>query len=171
MLLVGFMGAGKSTVGGALAARLGCEFEDLDERIERREGRTVPEIFRDSGEAQFRRMERAALGELLEELRGGVNKVVALGGGAFVQPANARLIEASGVPTVFLDAPAEELWRRCCDQTREQGSQRPLLKSMEDFYKLYKVRRPKYLKATLHQETGGKNIAAIVAEIIEALDW
>ncbi|MGA7907772.1 MAG: shikimate kinase [Candidatus Sulfotelmatobacter sp.] len=170
LLLVGFMGAGKSTVGSALAARLDCTFEDLDQRIERREGQTVAEIFRNSGEAHFRRAERAALRELLGELRGGVKKVVALGGGAFAQTANAGLIEANGIPTLFLDAPAEELWRRCCEQSRDQGTQRPLLNSLESFRKLYEVRRPKYLTASLRQDTSGKDVAGIVADIVEALD-
>lgn len=169
VLLVGFMGAGKSTVGSALAARLDCAFEDLDERIERREGRGVPEIFRDPGEAQFRRAERAALRELLKELRGGVRKVAAVGGGAFAQAKNAELIEASGVPTVFLDAPVEELWRRCCQQARDHGTQRPLLNSLRGFRKLYEVRRKRYLKAAYRQETSGKKISGIVAEIVEAL--
>jgi shikimate kinase len=169
VLLVGFMGAGKSTVGSALAARLGCAFEDLDQRIERHQGRTVPEIFRDCGEARFRRAESAALRELLDELRGGVKKVAALGGGAFAQVKNAGLIEARGVPTVFLDAPAQELWRRCCEQARDQGTRRPLLKSIEKFSKLYQARRTRYLKATFRQETSGREIDRIVEEIVEAL--
>ena len=64
----------------------------------------MPEIFRDSGESEFRRAEHAALKELLKELRAGAERIVALGGGAFVQKHNARLIEAGGIPTVFLDA-------------------------------------------------------------------
>jgi shikimate kinase len=169
VLLVGFMGAGKSAAGRALAERLGCAFEDLDERIERREGRTVPEIFRESGEEHFRRGERAALRQLLKELSAGARKVVALGGGAFAQPANVRLIEASGVPTVFLDAPVEELWRRCCGQTEENATQRPLMKGLDEFRELYDARRPRYLKATHRLETGGKEIQRIVSEIVEAL--
>jgi len=171
VMLVGFMGAGKSTVGSALAARLGCAFEDLDDRIERQAGRSVPEIFRDAGELEFRRMERAALGELLDELGRGSKKVVALGGGAFAQAANTRLIRAAGIPTIFLDAPVEELWRRCNEQTRNRGDQRPLSKDWDDFCRLYRIRRPRYLKARLRQKTSGKDIAAIVAEIIAALGF
>jgi shikimate kinase len=171
VLLVGFMGAGKSTVGRALAAELQCEFEDLDERIERREGRTVPEIFRVSGERDFRRMENKALAEVLEELRGGVNRVVALGGGAFAQPCNSSLIEESGFITVFLDASPLELWRRCCDQANDPRTQRPLLQSFETFQELYQSRRPNYLKADVHQRTEGKDIGAIVEAIIRALGW
>src|SRR6202051_3487646 len=71
VFLVGFMGAGKSSVGRVLAQRLNWIFEDLDDRIEAREGRTVAEIFRDSGESEFRRAEHAALEQVLAELRRG----------------------------------------------------------------------------------------------------
>ena len=116
MVLIGFMGAGKSSVGRALGEQLGWAFEDLDERIERRERRKVAEIFRDSGESGFRRAEHAALRELVQGLNAGAEKIVALGGGAFVRKENARLVEAGGFPTVFLDASVEELWRRCRQQ-------------------------------------------------------
>ena len=105
LFLVGFMGAGKTSVGQSLARNLNWTFEDLDERIEQREQRTVPQIFRDFGEAEFRRAEHAALEDVLEEIRSGAVKIVALGGGAFVQEQNATLLGASEVPTVFLDAP------------------------------------------------------------------
>jgi shikimate kinase len=166
VVLIGFMGAGKSSVGCALGKQLGWTFEDLDERIERREGRTVSEIFRESGESEFRRAEHAALKELMSELSAGAKKIVALGGGAFVQEHNARLIEAGGVPTVFLDANVEELWRRCREQ---RGTERPLLGNIESFRNLYEARRPHYLKASLRQETSGKMIEEIAAEVVQAL--
>jgi shikimate kinase len=163
------MGAGKSSVGRALAEQIGWTFEDLDERIERREGRKVPEIFRDSGESEFRRAEHEALKELLEGLRAGAERVIALGGGAFAQKPTARLIEAGGVPTVFLDARVDELWRRCRLQAEEQGVERPLLGSREGFRKLYAKRHPHYLKASVRQDTGGKSIEGIAAEVVRAL--
>jgi shikimate kinase len=164
------MGAGKSSVGRELGKLLGWAFEDLDERIELREGRTVAEIFRDSGEAAFRQGEHAALKELLRELASGTEKVVALGGGAFVPERNAALILAAGVPTVFLDASVEELWRRCGEQAERQGVERPLLSGyVEKFRQLYETRRPHYLKATHRMETSGKKIAAIAKEVIKAL--
>lgn len=169
VVLIGFMGAGKSSVGRALGERLGWTFEDLDERIERRERRKVHEIFRDSGEPAFRLAELAALKELLSELRAGAERIVALGGGAFVQKHNARLINAAGVPTVFLDAGAEELWRRCRQQAEEQGIERPLLSSLENFRELYETRRPDYLKASFRQETGGKTVEEIAAKVVQAL--
>jgi shikimate kinase len=166
VFLIGFMGAGKSSVGRALSELLGWSFEDLDERIERREGRTVPEIFRESGESEFRRAEHAALKEVFSELSAGAEKIVALGGGAFAQEPNARLIETAGVSTVFLDADLEELWRRCREQ---RGTKRPLLGSLESFRSLHEARRPHYMKALLRQETGGKTIEEIAAEVVRAL--
>ena len=169
MILIGFMGAGKSTVGRALGEHLGWTFEDLDERIERRERRNVHEIFRRAGEAGFRRAEHAALKELLSVLPVEAGKVVALGGGAFVQKHNVRLLEAANAPAVFLDASVEELWRRCRQQAEETGAKRPLLTSLASFSELYNARRPHYLKAWLRQETGGKTVDEIAVELIAAL--
>jgi shikimate kinase len=169
VILIGFMGAGKTSVGRALGERLGWSFEDLDERIERRERRKVPEIFRESGELEFRRAEHATLRELLQELRAGARRVVALGGGAFAQERNARLLEASGVPIVFLDAGVEELWERCRAQADEHEVERPLRGNRQTFGELYAVRRQHYLKASFRQETGGKTVKKIVAEVIQAL--
>jgi shikimate kinase len=164
------MGAGKSTVGRTLAKRLQWLFEDLDDRIERREARTVPEIFRTAGEPEFRRAEREALVEILEELRrGGSARIVALGGGAFVQPANAALLKAAGVPIMFLDAPVDELWQRCQRQATTQGTERPLLSSMERFSDLYRTRRKGYSQASRKIDTGGRTVEAVAQEIAVAL--
>jgi shikimate kinase len=156
-------------VGRALGQRLNWLFEDLDDRVEAREGRTVAEIFRDSGEAEFRRAEHAALQHVLQELRGGIARIVALGGGAFVQKENASLLKASMVPTVFLDAPVQELWQRCCTQASETGTERPLLRSPEQFRKLYGVRRRIYAKASHTIQTSGRSVETIAAEIAKAL--
>jgi shikimate kinase len=169
VILIGFMGAGKSSVGRALSEHLGWPFEDLDQRVERREQRKVAEIFRDFGESEFRRAEHAALKELLSELRAGVNRIVASGGGTFVQKRNARLVENEGVPTVFLDAAAEELWQRCRRQADAEAMQRPLLGSLASFRELYEERRPHYLRASLRQVTSGKTVHQIAAEIVDAL--
>jgi len=164
------MGAGKSSVGRTLAKRLQWLFEDLDDRIERRQARTVPEIFRASGEQEFRRAEQDALRDVLEELRtGGDARIVALGGGAFVQPAIAALLEAEGVPTMFLDAPVEELWQRCQRQASTQGTERPLLSSRDRFSELYHARRAGYLRATLRIETGSRSVVEVAKEIASTL--
>ena len=164
VVLVGFMGAGKSSVGAALSHHLGWPFEDLDDRIRARERRSVEDIFRQSGEAAFRQLEHAALRSLVDEL-GPSAKVLALGGGAFVQENNAALLEEAGLPTIFLDAPAEELFRRC----QEQQVERPLGKDAQEFHQLYESRRESYLKAGLRIETTGKDVEEVAAEVISRL--
>jgi shikimate kinase len=163
------MGAGKSSVGLALSERLGWDFEDLDDRIERREGRRIAEIFSNSREAAFRRAESAALEEVLAEMRSGAAKILALGGGAFVQKHNAAALKKAGLPVIFLDAPVEELWRRCCHQAKEAGAERPLLRSMHEFRKLYDARRSSYLQASRIIDTAGRTVKAISAEIAKTI--
>jgi len=163
------MGAGKSSVGKALGQQLNWAFEDLDDRIEHRERRKVAEIFRDSGEAEFRCAECRALNSVLDELHGGMVKIVALGGGAFVQQENAALLSQSGVPTVFLDAPVKELWQRCSKQAAQSGAERPLLRSQEQFDKLYETRSKSYAKASVRIQTGGRTVDDIAAEIAKKL--
>jgi shikimate kinase len=165
VFLVGFMGAGKTSVGQSLGQRLNWAFEDLDDRIERREGRKVAEIFRDSGEDAFRRAEHHALQSVMDELENGAVKVIAVGGGAFVQENNAALLKGANVPTVFLDAGVEVLWQRCCDQASSVGAQRPLLQSREQFQKLYEMRSKHYAKASHKVRTGNRAVDAVAAEI------
>jgi shikimate kinase len=165
VVLVGFMGAGKTSVGRALGARMGWRFQDLDERVQVREGLTVADIFRDSGEAAFRRAEHAALRELLAETELGPPLILALGGGAFVEASNISLLEGVETPTVFLDASADELWRRC----GADGVVRPLRSDQGAFRQLYEMRRPKYVLARLRVETGGREIERIVDEIVDRL--
>jgi shikimate kinase len=156
------MGAGKTSVGQALGNLLGWAFEDLDDRVEQREGRAIEEIFAASGEQGFRRAEHAALRGLVEEL-GDVPRVVALGGGAFIQPANAELLREQ--LTIFLDAPAEELYRRCA----QQDIQRPLRQNREQFFQLYESRRPGYLTAAARIDGSGKDVESIAKEIARIL--
>jgi shikimate kinase len=163
------MGAGKSTVGRELAKQLGWTFEDLDDRIEQREKQSVAQIFRNTGEAGFRRAEQEALKELVNELRNGGEKVIALGGGAFIDNSNVRLIEAENLSTIFLDAAAEELWTRCQRQAEERGTERPLLGNPEGFRELYERRRPQYLAAAIRQETSGKEVGEIASNLIQVL--
>jgi shikimate kinase len=191
VFLVGFMGAGKTTVGRLLAIRLGWSFVDLDDRIRAREGREIAQIFRESGEAYFREVESACLRELIEKnetqgsstrrrnrgdaslgmtrFEGGVSLgktaeegvVVALGGGAFVQPDNARLLREYNYPSIFLDASVEELRRRCVGE----GAERPLLRDENQFRQLYEARRGGYMTADFRVDTGGKTPEQVVEEL------
>ena len=167
VFLVGFMGSGKSSVGHALSRRLEWRFEDLDERIQAREGRSIAEIFHDFGEVAFRQAEHAALRELVEGLPPSSPVVVALGGGAFAQAENAALLQAAGALTVFLDAPVDELWLRC--QNEDEPDERPLKSDERQFRQLYEARRPHYMNALLRVDTAGKDVESIAAEIIASL--
>jgi shikimate kinase len=164
ILLVGFMGSGKSTVGRALSQRLGRRFEDLDARIEARERRSIAEIFRDSGEAAFREAETTALGELLREVD---PLVAALGGGAMAQSANVDAIRNSGATVVWLDAPVEELWRRCA---ADDGI-RPLMQEPNQFRQLYEARRTFYMRAGVHVDTAGRQHDEVAVEIARRLGF
>ena len=169
VILVGFMGAGKTTVGRMLAERLGWTFVDLDDRIRERERRSVPEIFRDSGEKYFRQVETACLQEMLgagdpADLPAGM--VLALGGGAFVQLRNAELIRGSAVPVVFLDASPTVLYQRCAPQVGE----RPLLADENQFRQLYESRREDYMKAGVRVDTTALAPAQVAEAILRILD-
>ena len=162
VFLVGFMASGKSSVGQELARRLDWDFVDLDARIESREQQTIPEIFRDSGEPGFRLAEISAFRDLLTEPLQR-NRVVALGGGAFVQERNRELLRQW--PSVFLEAPASELWQR----SLTDGVERPLRGDPQQFAQLYAERLPLYRQASVVVETTGKQLASICVEIEGAL--
>jgi shikimate kinase len=164
VFLVGFMGAGKTSVGTVLGDQLGWRFQDLDELVEHREKRTIETIFRESGEFAFRSAEHAALRQVLLDIAFR-SQVVAMGGGAFVQPANARLLQDEGLPSVFLDAPVDELFNRC----QAQPVLRPLRGDRDRFRSLYESRRAAYLEAKLRIDTQGKDVEAIAAEIATKL--
>src|ERR1041385_3351095 len=149
--LIGFMGAGKTTVGRALAKRLRWQFCDLDDLIEQRERQSVAQIFASIGEAGFRQAESAAAGDL----------VLALGGGAFVQEQNRLLLEHAGVITVLLEAPLEELRRRC----QSEHKVRPLAQQQERFAELFAARQSGYDRAQLRVQTLNKPVEQIAAEI------
>ena len=162
--LVGFMGAGKTTVGQELASRLNWRFADLDQLIETHDRRSIPEIFRQDGEQHFRELEHTVLENSLSAPESKF-LILALGGGAFVlEKVRAALLNHQ-VPAVWLDAPVEELFRRC----EQPEVIRPLRKDPEQFTKLYEQRLSSYRHADLHVVTKGKEISAIAEEITERL--
>src|SRR6266566_2816363 len=162
--LIGFMGAGKTSVGRALAGRLGWRFEDVDDLIVQGERRTVEQIFRESGESHFRQLENRVLREVTAQTTAS-RLILALGGGAFVDAESQDLLREAKFATVFLDAPGEELFRRC----HEPGVVRPLRHDLGQFKKLYERRRPEYLNCSLHVQTAGTEIRVLADKIIGEL--
>jgi shikimate kinase len=165
VVLIGFMGAGKTTVGRALATLLRCKFLDLDDVIEQREQQSVAQIFGSAGEAEFRRAESAALRDLLQETAGQGDLILALGGGAFVQAQNRTLLEQAGAITVLLEAPLEELRRRC----QAESKVRPLAQQEARFAELFAVRRADYELARYRVQTRGKPVEQVAAEVAQLL--
>ena len=132
--LTGFMGAGKSTLGAEAAERLGRPFLDLDRELEKSLGRSVPSIFEELGEAQFRVLEAE---KTLEALSGGRPSVLALGGGAVTSP-EVRVALRDRAVTVLIDVEAETAWARA-----REGA-RPLARDETRFRALYAERQPLY---------------------------
>jgi shikimate kinase len=161
LYLVGFMGSGKSEVGKLLADELGWPFADIDEDIEKAQGVSIAEIFDQRGEAEFRKMEHEALRKRVREVECGRPLVLALGGGAFVDPENRKMLEERGV-TMWLDCSFPRICARLEGQTH-----RPLARDPEKFRQLYDDRRDTYSKAEYRIEADTDDPAAVVAEILK----
>ena len=142
--MVGFMGSGKSTIGRHLAWRLGWNFFDTDDEIESAEKMTIAEIFTTRGEPEFRRIETDIIRQHVRWIERGRPAVLALGGGAFVEPSNRQLLENNGV-TVWLDCPFETVERRVAPATH-----RPLARDPAAFLALFEARGEVYRKADAH---------------------
>lgn len=157
LYLVGFMGAGKTTVARAVGARLGWRVEDIDLRIEARERRTVAQIFAQSGEPYFRQAERQVLSELLP-LR---EIVIATGGGTFVEPDNRALMLADGA-VAWLDVPLARLLERIPADGR-----RPLASDRQQLELLFARRQLAYAEAHVRLDASGH-----ISDVVERLlDW
>ncbi len=158
--LVGFMAAGKTSVGRALARRLDWKFIDIDDLIERQEHMTVAEIFARHGEPYFRAAERAILADQLNAR----HAVVATGGGTFTDPQNRAAIRNDGV-SVWLDAPLERVIARMPADGR-----RPLAADRADLERLYEGRRLAYEQAHVRLDAGRASVDALVEQLIDWLE-
>lgn len=159
--LVGFMGAGKSSIGRALADRLRLAFVDLDEHLVTEFGMPIHEIFERHGEASFREAEQRAL-RWAASLEG---TVVATGGGAFCSSTNRDIIHGADGRSVFLDVPWDAIERRLAgDHTG-----RPKFSDVETARRLYRERRPHYLQASFVVALTGSELPGQVAERIATL--
>jgi shikimate kinase len=158
--LVGFMGAGKTTLAQALARRLGWQAEDVDALIESRERRTVSDIFARDGEPYFRALERQVIFSLLP-LR---HAVVATGGGTFVNPENRAAINADGV-SVWLDLPFDELIARIPADGR-----RPLAADIAQMTQLYEARRLAYEQAHIKLDAARLRPEELIEQLVDRLE-
>jgi shikimate kinase len=165
VVITGFMGAGKTTVGRALARLLGEMFIDLDDAVRELEGRGPRELIDVEGEAYFRESETRALRHVLEE---GAARVVATGGGAWTLERNRLLVAAHGCLSVWLDVPFD----LCLQRIEGEGGRdsRPFARDIERAQRLYEERLAAYRQADLRvavaPEAGADELAA---EIVSAL--
>ncbi len=164
VVLTGFMGAGKSTVGRLLAQRLGWRFIDVDREIEDRAGMPVQEIFARLGEFVFRRMETAAIAHALGER----SAVIALGGGAPEVLANRLLLEQTPRTAVLLlEAPLRTLLDRCDNQAAEENAPvRPVLSALSVAEERFRYRGPLYRRVARHVvQTDGRTPEQTVDDV------
>lgn len=162
LVLVGFMGSGKSSVGMEVARRIRAEFVDMDERIERAAGKAIRDLFAAEGEPAFRERERAALQEALSV----PGRVVATGGGAFMDEGNRVRLKAYA-PVVYLETSPEVILRRLSGD-----SGRPLLRDgdRERFVReLLGRREPGYREADHTVRTDGRTVNEVAEEVVELL--
>ena len=167
MILTGFMGSGKTTVGQLLAARLGWSFADLDGAVERRQGLSVPEIFAQQGEPAFRVAEVEALAALLGQ-RG---VVIALGGGAAATPAvRELLLNTPHTAVVHLHAEFDVLQDRCLRQALDPATTaRPLIQDEDAARLRYLERAPLYAALAHHRiDVSTASPANVVEDILAA---
>jgi len=164
VILVGMMGAGKTTVGKLLSQKLGCTFVDSDEEIQQRTGVTIPHIFDIEGEAGFRQRETSVILDLVKR----DNLILATGGGAVLGEQNRDAISANGM-VVYLKSTVHDLWLR----TRNDRN-RPLLQTVDPRAKLkelYELRDPLYTQiADVVMPTGKQSVHSLVAQLLEELE-
>jgi shikimate kinase len=161
--MVGMPGSGKSAVGSALARRLGVDFRDSDEEIQKAANMTIAEIFERYGESFFREKEAQVIARLLA----GPPAVLSTGAGAFLQPANRKAISESGV-SLWLDADLDLLWNR----VRHKDT-RPLLRTADPrgtLAQLYEIRVPHYAEADISvKSVPGLSVEEMTDRVVAAL--
>lgn len=153
------MGCGKTKLARELARRLDAVMVDLDDQITKRAGRSPAQLIDEDGEPAFRAIETDTLRKVLQESEA---KVIALGGGAWIQKANRELVDQYRCVSIWLDAPFDMCW------TRIEASQedRPLGRTRDQAFALYQQRRPVYELATIHVPVHEEDFEKLVARCL-----
>ncbi|MCY4529638.1 MAG: 3-dehydroquinate synthase [Chloroflexi bacterium] len=166
--LTGFSGSGKTTIGRQVAAMTGWTYRDTDDEIVAGTGRAIEEIFREDGEAAFRKLERG----VLESVSQGERQVVSTGGGIVVDEGNHRTMEATGI-IVCLEARADTIYRRLSgpDETHDEQVVRPLLQDSDPLRRIISLkseRQPLYSLAHWTVHTDDLSVTEAASEVIRA---
>ncbi|MCG1009024.1 shikimate kinase [Salinicoccus sp. ID82-1] len=156
MILIGFMGSGKSTVAHSLSDKMNLPLIDLDKEVVRMAGMEIREIFETEGEAGFRRREFEALDQV-----GDSECIVATGGGVVTYAPSRRLLQNMNVPVVYLHADFDTLYTRIKDD-----SNRPLVRSREQVNALYEQRLHIYRSAADHEIDCSASVEAVVSKLL-----
>ena len=162
IILIGFMGSGKTTVGQQLAAETGRDFYDMDDLVEEHAGMSVADIFERKGEEYFRKLEHRILAEAVK----GTDRILAAGGGIVLNPDNMPVMRQNGI-VVALAARTDTLWERL-----EHSEDRPLLRGnnpREKMERLFSQRSGLYQDADFIIHVDGKSPSAIAQEIVRQI--
>lgn len=159
IVIIGFMGSGKTTVAAALARQLDCSITDLDSFIAEREGHSAAEIIAQNGEAAFREVEARALRDVLEKDDA---RVIALGGGAWANVTNRALVAEHDCLSVWLDAPFELCWERIMSGE----TVRPLAPDLASAERLYDHRKASYQLSDRQLKVSSEDSPKTLAERI-----
>lgn len=158
IVITGFMGSGKSRVARELARRLDVTMIDLDDAITEREGKSPAQLIVEHGEPYFRSIESRVLSELLQTRAAGI---IALGGGAWIEETNRKLVDEYGGVSVWLDTPFEVCWARI----EASDEDRPLGRTRDQALALYERRRPVYQLAAVQVQITGDDLEKLISTI------
>lgn len=158
IVITGFMGSGKSKVARELSRHLNLSMIDLDDAITERVGKSPAQLIVEDGEARFRIIESQVLRDLLKS---GSAAIISLGGGAWIEETNRKMIDEFSCKSVWIDAPFDICWSRI----EASNEDRPLGRNRDQALALYELRRPIYSLAAIHIQSTGDNLPDVILSL------